>query len=152
MPRYIRIVRALLASVAVAHGAAIVVLVSLQGVLATEVSSAAPALNASDTAKLVLLELVRTVSFHAVLVVVCGVYAAKISSGSRRVFRIVVASQVLSIVFGIVTWFVSPEVLRFMTAPFMLVASVILVLLVGPGSARAFFSLRKRPRPAASPV
>lgn len=143
MPRQIRVVRVLLAVVAVAHGAAIVALVLLKDVLADQISAAQPAVSSSDVLTLVLVELVRTVSFHALLVVVCGIYAAKISSGSRRVFRIVVASQVLSVIFGIVTWVISPDVVRFMTPPFVVAALAILLLLLGSTPARSFFSARK---------
>ncbi|MDQ0646502.1 hypothetical protein QFZ53_000698 [Microbacterium natoriense] len=151
MPVQIRVARVLLALIAVAHGAAIVALVLLQGVLAEQISGARPALSSSDVSKLVLLELVRTVSFHALLVVVCGIYAAKIGSGNRRVFRIVVASQVLSVVFGIVTWFTSPDVVRFVTPAFVVTALAVLLLLLGSASARAFFSARSHADVQATP-
>lgn len=152
MPLQIRVARVLLALIAVAHGAAIIALVLLQGVLTEQISGAQPALSSSDVSKLVLLELVRTVSFHALLVAVCGVYAAKISSGSRRVFRIVVASQVLSVVFGIVTWFTSPGGVGFVTPPFVVAAFAVLLLLSGSTSARAFFSARSHAKVQATPV
>ncbi|OYC97902.1 hypothetical protein [Microbacterium sp. Yaish 1] len=151
MPLQVRVARVLLAVIAAAHGVAIVVVVLLQGVLAEQIGGTQQALSSSDVSKLVLLELVRTVSFHALLVVVCGIYAAKISSGSRRVFRIVVASQALSVVFGIVTWFTSPDVVRFVTPAFVVSAFAVLLLLLGSASARAFFSARSHAGVQATP-
>lgn len=143
MPRQVRIARLLLTVVAFAHVVAIVALVALQGLLADQISSGQPGLSPEDLSKLVLVELMRTVSFHVLLVIVCGIYAVKIRSGSRRVFRIVLASQVLSVIFGVLTWLISPDVVRFMTPPFVLAALVILMLLLGSASTRAFFKARE---------
>ncbi|WP_353114364.1 hypothetical protein [Microbacterium sp.] len=134
----------LLIVVAVAHAVSIPALILLRRTLESQLAVANPGLPPADVAKLVLLEIVRTASFHGLLAVVCGVYAAKLPSGSRRVFRIVVASQMLSIVFGALTWFISPETVRWISPPFVLAAVVILVLLQGSATTRAFFTVRRR--------
>ncbi|AJT41461.1 hypothetical protein [Psychromicrobium lacuslunae] len=142
MPGPVRVARVLLAGVAIAHAVAIALLLLLQGLLISQISTMQPGLTAEDLSKLVAVELVRTGSFHALLVVVCGIYAVKIGSRSKRVFRIIVASQVLSVIFGITTWFISPDVVRFITVPFILAALVILLLLVGSRAGREFFKTR----------
>lgn len=139
-PRAVLVARSVVVAVAVAHIVAIIVLACGQGEIADVIRAANPALVSSDIDKLVMVELLRSGSFHALLIVVCGVYAAKITSGSRRVYRIVVASQVLSVVVGAVTLCTGSGLTWWVAVPFPPAALLILALLIGSAESRRFFS------------
>ncbi len=139
-PRAVLVARNVLIAVAIAHIVAIIVLVCGQGEIADAIRAANPTLVSSDIDKLVMVELLRSGSFHALLIVVCGVYAAKIASGSRRVYRIVVASQVLSVIVGAVTLCTGSGLTWWVAVPFPPAALLILALLMASAESRRFFS------------
>lgn len=134
LPAGIRWARILLAVVSVGHLIAIVVVLALKNTVREEIASADPQYTPSELTQTVVLELVRTCSFHALLVFVCAFYALRLPVGKPRVVRIIVLSQVLSLVFGAFTVATAPNVLVPVLPPFMLAAAAILVLLYLPNS------------------
>lgn len=138
IPTSARVARWLLALVALGHLAAIVALLSVRDALGEEILAGQASLNADQLMQLTNLELIRTGSFHLLLALVCGIYAVKLQAGRKRVARVVIGSQILSIIFGIVSWFISPAVLHWLTLPFIGIAFLILALLAGPPSSRTF--------------
>lgn len=143
LPTGIRWARILLAVVSAAHVLAIGVVLASKSTLREQIASANPQYTPSELTQSVVLELVRTCSFHVLLVFVCAYYALRLPVGRPRVVRIVVLSQVLSLIFGAVTVATAPAVLVPVLPPFMLAAAVILVLLFLPRS-RSY--LRERAR------
>lgn len=110
LPVGIRWARILLAVVSVGHAVAILVVLALKSTVREEIASANPQYTPSELTQNVVLELVRTCSFHALLVFVCAFYALRLPVGRPRVVRIIVLSQVLSLIFGAFTVATAPAV------------------------------------------
>lgn len=134
VPVGIRWARILLTVVSVGHLVAIVVVLALKSTVREEIASENPQYTPSELTQTVVLELVRTCSFHALLVFVCAFYALRLPLGKPRVVRIIVLSQVLSLIFGAFTVATAPAALIPVLPPFMLAAAGILVLLYLPQS------------------
>ncbi|ADG80070.1 putative protein OS=Tsukamurella paurometabola (strain ATCC 8368 / DSM / CCUG 35730 /CIP 100753 / JCM 10117 / KCTC 9821 / NBRC 16120 / NCIMB 702349/ NCTC 13040) OX=521096 GN=Tpau_3491 PE=4 SV=1 [Tsukamurella paurometabola] len=149
MPRALRWARWLLIAVSIGHAAAIVAVIALRESIRADIVLAHPEYTATEASRMVLLELIRTGSFHLLLVVVCAIYAIKLPAGRPRVVRIIIISQVLSLIFGGFTIATAPSALIPVQVPFVIAAVVILILFARPES-RAYLAERRAVERASS--
>jgi hypothetical protein len=132
---------ALLAVVAVSHVVVPVVMWADQSGLRAQTAAQHPEFGAAEIARSADIAVVSGAVFHGVLLALCALLLWKLPSGRPWTRGLATVTQLLSVVFGVVSWSSSP--MFHAVIPVVAAAQVVLVgLLWVPQSAREFFAKR----------
>jgi hypothetical protein len=139
VPKPVRAAQALLALVALAHLVIPVVLTAHRDVLRDAIAAGHPAFDPAEVARAADLAVVSGAVFHGLFLVLCLLLVVKLASGRPWTRRLATVSQLLSVVFGAVSWSSSP--MFHAVVPVVALAQLaVVVLLWAPAPARTFFT------------
>lgn len=139
LPAPVRLARGLLVVVALTHLVVPVVMWLNETALADQIAAARPDLGPAEIATSAHIALAAAGVFHGVLLVLCLVPAAKLATARPWTRRLKTISQLLSVLFSVVSWSSSP--MFHAVIPVIGVIQVVTVaLLWAPASARGFFA------------
>jgi hypothetical protein len=129
----------LLAVVAASHVMVPVVMWGRRSTLRDQIASRQPGFGPAEVAQSADIALVSAAVFHGLLLVLCALLVWKLATARPWTRRLTTVSQLLSVVFSVVSWSSSPmfhAVIPVIGAMQILVVA----LLWAPRSARAFFA------------
>lgn len=144
VPAPVQSARVLLAVVAASHVVVPVVMWARRGTLREEIASKQPGFGPVELARSADIALVSAAVFHGLLLVLCALLVWKLATARPWTRRLTTISQLLAVVFSVVSWSSSPmfhAVIPIIGA----VQIVVVALLWAPRSARAFFRPIKPP-------
>src|SRR5205085_11231808 len=107
-PAPVQSARALLAVVAVSHLVVPVVLAANASALRDQIASRHPDFAAAEVAQSAAIAVVSGAVFHGVLLLLCALPVWKLATGRPWTRRLTTVSQLLSVVFSVVSWSSSP--------------------------------------------
>ncbi|QKV73932.1 hypothetical protein [Amycolatopsis sp. Hca4] len=141
IPGAVQSARVLLAAIAISHLVTAVVLGIDRSALRDQIASQHPELAATEVARSATVAVTAGAVFHGILLAVCLLTAWKLATARSWTRRLATVSQVLSVVFSVVSWSSSP--MFHAVIPAVGAAQLLVVaLLWTPSSAREFFAKR----------
>ncbi|MGI5232825.1 hypothetical protein [Actinoallomurus sp. CA-142502] len=141
-PAPVQLARALLVLVAVSHLVTPMVMRAGQSALRDQIASQHPDFGAAEVRRSADIAVTSGAAFHGLLLVLCVVLAWKLATARPWTRRLATASQLLSVVFSVVSWSSSP--MFHAVIPIIGAAQILIVaLLWAPRPAREFFAKRR---------
>ncbi|TDD62495.1 hypothetical protein E1263_03390 [Kribbella antibiotica] len=137
-PRPVQWARGLLGLVALSHLIVPIVMWAARADLRTTIAEGSPELGPVELGKAVDVAVGSAVVFHVLLLALALWLIVKLPTGLPWVRRLATVSQVLSVVFGFVSWSSSP-MFHAVIPVVGLVEVALVVLLWAPRASRAFF-------------
>jgi hypothetical protein len=139
VPKTVQAARVLLVLIALAHLVIPAVMGARQDSLRDQIAASHPEFGAAEVARSAHLAVVSGAVFHGLLLVLCVLLAVKLATGRPWTRRLATVSQLLSVVFGVVSWSSSP--MFHAVVPAVATAQLaVVVLLWAPATARHFFT------------
>jgi glucan phosphoethanolaminetransferase (alkaline phosphatase superfamily) len=132
-PTPVQSARVLLAAVAISHLAVAVVMSINQSTLRDQIATQHPDFDAAEVARSTDIAVTSGAVFHGILLVLCALLVWKLATARPWIRRLTTVSQLLSVVFSVVSWSSSP--MFHAVIPFVGAA-----LLWIPRTAREFFA------------
>ncbi|MEQ0557592.1 hypothetical protein ABJI51_00820 [Amycolatopsis sp. NEAU-NG30] len=139
VPKPVRAAQVLLALVALAHLVIPVVMTARRDTLRDAIAAGHPDFAAAEVARAADLAVVSGAVFHGLLLVLCLLLVVKLAGGRPWTRRLATVSQLLSVVFGAVSWSSSP-MFRAVVPVVALAQLAVVILLWAPATARTFFT------------
>lgn len=147
VPRSVQLARALLVVVAISHLVIPVVMIVDRSALGDQITRQHPEFSAGIVTKAVDIALTSAVVFHGLVLILCIFLIWKLTSARSWIRRLTTLSQLLAVVFSVVSWSSST-----MFHPVVLVLDAIqlvVVILLWTRPSQAFFA---KPDPATAAV
>ena len=108
VPAPVQLARALLAAVAISHLVVPVVMWARQGTLRDQIEFQHPDFGLAEVARSADVAVASAAVFHGVLLVLCALLAWKLATARPWTRLLATVSQLLSVVFSVVSWATSP--------------------------------------------
>jgi hypothetical protein len=144
-PRAVQAARGLLGLVALSHLIVPIVMWANRDDLRTTIADRSPEFGAAELDKAVAAAVGAAVVFHVLLLVLSLWLIVKLPAGRSWVRRLTTVSQLLSVVFSLVSW--SSSSMFHVVIPIVGLAELVLVVLLWvPSESKAFFR-RREPAP-----
>lgn len=141
VPKPVQAARALLALVGLGHLVIAIVMAAREDALRDGIAAQHPDFGAAEVARSADIAVVSGAVFHGLLLVLCALLVVKLASGRPWTRRLAIVSQLLSVVFGFVSWSSSP--MFHAVIPVVAAAQLAVVALVWvPRPSRDFFARR----------
>lgn len=138
IPAPVRTAQVLLALVGLSHLVVPVVMWAAKDTLRTQIAVQHPELDATQLARSADVAVTSGAIFHGVLLILCALLVWKLPTGRPWTRRLTTVSQLLSVVFSVVSWSSSP--MFHAVIPIVGAAQVAIVMLLWvPQGAREFF-------------
>lgn len=139
VPKPVQAARALLAVVGLGHLVIAIVMAAREDALRDGITAQHPDFSAAEVARSADIAVVSGAVFHGLLLLLCALLVVKLDSGRLWPHRLAIVSQLLSVVFGFVSWSSSP--MFHAVIPVVAAAQLAVVVLVwAPRPARDFFA------------
>jgi hypothetical protein len=139
VPQAVQAARALLGLIALTHLVIAAVMSARQDSLRAQIAAGHPEFDAAEVARSAHVAVVSGAVFHGLLLVLCVFLGVKLAGGRPWTRRLATVSQLLSVVFGVVSWSSSP--MFHAVVPVVAVAQLAVVaLLWAPVATRSFFT------------
>ncbi|MGW2866012.1 hypothetical protein [Streptomyces sp. NPDC001205] len=141
IPAPVQAARALLTAVAISHVVVPLFMSFDQSALRHQIATQHPDFGAAEVARSAKIAVTSGAVFHGILLLLCALLAWKLATARTWTRRLATVSQLLSVVFSVVSWTSSP---MFHTAiPVICAAQILSVALLWfPSTAREFFAQR----------
>jgi hypothetical protein len=141
IPAPVQSARVLLAAVAISHLVIPVVMAVNQSALRDQIAAQHPDFAAAEVARSADIAVASGAVFHSVLLALCALLAWKLATARPWTRRLTTVSQLLSVVFSVVSWSTSP--MFHAVIPIIGAAQILIVaLLWTPRTVREFFAKR----------
>jgi hypothetical protein len=138
-PMPVQSARVLLAAVAISHLVVAVVMSINQSTLRDQIATQHPDFDAAEVARSTDIAVTSGAVFHGILLVLCALLVWKLATARPWTRRLTTVSQLLSVVFSVVSWSSSP--MFHAVIPVIGAAQVVIVVLLWiPRTAREFFA------------
>jgi len=138
IPAPVRTAQVLLALVALSHLVVPVVMWAGKDTLREQIAVQHPDFDPTELARSADLAVTSGAAFHGVLLILCALLVWKLPTGRPWTRRLTTVSQLLSVVFGAVSWSSSP--MFHAVVPIVGAAQILVVVLLwAPSQAREFF-------------
>lgn len=141
VPALVQSARVLLAAVALSHLVVPVVIGINQSALRDQIAAQRPDFSADEVARSATIAVASGAVFHGVLLMLCALLVWKLATARPWTRRLTTVSQLLSVVFSVVSWSSSP--MFHAVIPIIGTAQILIVaLLWTPRTVREFFAKR----------
>ncbi|MER6515016.1 hypothetical protein ABT158_49995 [Nonomuraea sp. NPDC001636] len=140
-PTSVQAARVLLTAVAISHVVVPVLMSVNQSALRNQIATQHPDFGAGEVARSAVIAVTSGAVFHGIYLALCALLVWKLATARPWTRRLATVSQLLSVVFSVVSWSSSP---MFHTViPVICAAQILTVALLWfPSTAREFFAQR----------
>ncbi|SFW87043.1 hypothetical protein [Amycolatopsis australiensis] len=140
-PTPVQAAQALLTAIAISHLVVPLVMGLNQNTLRAQIATQHPDFDAAEVARSATIAVTSGATFHGILLALCALLAWKLATARPWTRRLATASQLLSVVFSVVSWSSSP--MFHAVIPTISAAQILIVALLWfPPTAREFFTKR----------